>query len=239
MSIFLSIVIPAYNEEANISDTLSEVSEYLRGRDFSYEVIVIDDGSEDGTVKKAGAFKERLDNFRIIESMPNRGKGYVLRRAILQAEGGYVMFMDADNSTSIHEINKFLPILGNGLDVYIASRRLPGSEAKVPVSRKIMGNIYIFLARMILGIEAGDLNCGFKVFKREAARKVFSRQVMNNWSFDAEILYLCKKHGYRIKEVPVKWVHKTTSKVRPLRDGILSLLSLVKIELNAVTGKYR
>jgi len=236
--VFLSIIIPTFNEEPNISGTLSEVSEYLGERDLSYEIIIVDDGSGDMTVKKVGEFGEKLQNLRIIESSPNRGKGYVLRKAIFQSGGEYVMFMDADSSTSVYEMDKFLPLLKEKYDVYIASRRIPGSEVRVPVERKAMGNIYILLSRIMLGIRVSDLNCGFKMFTQEAAKKIFSMQVMDDWSFDAEVLFLCEKYGYRIKEIPVKWVHKTTSKVRPLRDGINSFLSLITIKQNDLRGKY-
>ena len=125
-----------------------------------------------------------------------------------------------------------------GFDGYIACRRVSGSDVKVPISRKVMGNVYILLARLILGISVSDINCGFKMFRQGAAKTVFSEQIMDDWSFDAEVLYLCGKHGYRIKEIPVTWVHKTTSKVRPLRDGINSFISLMKIRMNEINGKY-
>ncbi|MEA3488879.1 MAG: dolichyl-phosphate beta-glucosyltransferase [Candidatus Omnitrophota bacterium] len=236
--VFLSVVIPAYNEEENIASTLSEISEHLKGKDFSYEVVLADDGSTDDTLGKARSFEDRLAAFRTIESSPNRGKGYVLRKAMLKADGDYVLFMDADNSTSIRELDKFLPYFGGGYDIFIASRRIPGAEVEVPVRRKLMGNVYIFLAKAILGIRVSDINCGFKVFRRKVAGDVFSRQTMNDWSFDAEILYLCKKRGYRVKEVSVKWVHKDTSKVKPFRDAFRSFMGLMKIKMNALNGRY-
>ncbi|MFQ5953206.1 MAG: dolichyl-phosphate beta-glucosyltransferase [Candidatus Omnitrophota bacterium] len=239
-SVYLSVIIPAYNEEKNISSTLAEISDYLANKDFSSEVIVIDDGSEDGTIEKSREFESKLPNFRVIESKPNRGKGFVLKKAMPQASGDYVMFMDADNSTSIAEMDKFLPYLEKEYDVVIGSRRLKDSEIAVPESamRIVLGNIYILLSWILLGAKVSDFNCGFKAYKREAARRIFSLQRMNDWSFDTELIFIIGKLGLKIKEVPVKWAHKFTSKVKPLKAGIESFLSLLKIKMNDIKGLY-
>ncbi len=236
---FLSIVIPAFNEEENIFSTLVEISEYLSSKNFRYEIIIVDDGSRDRTVDEANKCAARFSDFRIIQSSPNMGKGYVLRKGMLKASGKYVMFMDADNSTSIKELDKFLPFFGEGFDIYIASRRIAGANVEVPFSRRFMGSVYIFFSRVILGVSVSDLNCGFKVFRASAAKEVFSKQIMNDWSFDSEIFFLAKKKDFRIKEIPVSWVHKATSKVKPLRDAVSSFVSLVKIRKNDRDGKYR
>ncbi len=236
--VFLSVVIPAYNEEMNISDTLGDIKGYLDGKDFTYEVIVIDDGSGDDTVMKARRFRDKLDNLNVIESRPNRGKGYVLKKAIMEARGDYILFMDADNSTSIREMDSFLPLFEKGFDIYIASRRIPGARVSMPASREVMGKVYITLARMLLGVKVSDVNCGFKVFRREAAREVFSRQTMDDWSFDAEVLHIAGKRKYSIREVPVRWVYKDTSKVRPLADALKSFKSLFAIRMKDLKGIY-
>ena len=238
--LFLSVIIPAYNEERNIVSTLSEISEYLEKKDFSYELILIDDGSEDSTVQRSREFENKINNFQLIESKPNRGKGFVLKKAMLQAGGRYVMFMDADNSTSIYELDKFFPYLKEGYDVVIASRRIKGSEVVVPESalRVLMGNFYILLSKLIFNLRVNDINCGFKAYRRGAAREIFSLQRMNDWSFDTELIFLISKLGMRVKEVPVRWTHKYTSKVKPFQAGIESFLSLMKIKLNDVKGKY-
>lgn len=238
--LFLSIIIPAYNEERNIVSTLSEIAEYLGKKDFSYELILIDDGSEDSTVKSSREFQDKISNFQLIESNPNRGKGYVLKKAMMKARGEYVMFMDADNSTSIYELDKFLPYLEEGYDAVIASRRIKGAEVVVPESvlRVLMGNIYILLSRIIFKLRVNDINCGFKAYRRDAARKIFSLQKMNDWSFDTELIFLIHKFGMRVKEVPVRWTHKYTSKVKPFRAGIQSFLSLLKIKLSDLKGDY-
>ncbi len=238
-SVKLSIIIPAYKEEANISSTLVSVSEYLGKKDLSCEVIVVDDGSTDSTVSKALDFRGKLPNFRVIESKPNRGKGYVLKKAMLEAEGEWLMFMDADSSVLVSELDNFLPALTEEYDIYIASRRIPGSDVDMPLKRELFGKIYIALARVVLGLKVSDINCGFKLFSRRAARDAFSRQTMNDWSYDAEVLHIANKAGYKIKEIPVKWVYKDTSKVSPLRDGIKSFWSLLRIKSNELSGKYR
>lgn len=235
----ISVVIPAYNEESNISGTLTEVHGYLSGKGLDYEVIVVDDGSTDGTLVRARGFEGNIPGFRVIESSPNRGKGYVLRKAMLRASGDRILFMDADNSTSIKELEKFIPVLDKEADVYIASRRIPGAEVEVPFIRRVMGTVYIYLAEIILGIRVSDINCGFKIFSRKAAHDVFQEQVMDDWSFDAEVLYLCKKKGYDVKEVPVTWEHKDTSKVKPFRDAVKSFASLVRIKMNDIRGVYK
>lgn len=236
---YLSVVIPTYNESVNIISTLNEIQDYLKSKDFSYEVIVVDDGSTDDTVKKTQALKGEMKDLTIIESVPNKGKGFVLRRGMLEAQGDYVMFMDADNSTSINELEKIIPKFRADCDVCIASRRVPGADVKVPISRRVLGNFYILLSRIILGLKVSDINCGFKVFEREAAREAFSKQIMDDWSFDAEVLFLLNKRGREIQEIPVKWVHKDTSKVRPIIDGINSFTSLLRIKLNDMKGVYR
>jgi dolichyl-phosphate beta-glucosyltransferase len=235
---YLSIVIPAYNEEKNIGETPSEIETYLSNKEFTREVILIDDGSIDWTVLKAKEFDSRIAGLKIIESKPNHGKGYVIRKAMLEAEGEYILFMDADNSTSIKELEKFLPVLSDKFAVYIASRRISGSSVNVPLMRRALGFVYILMARIILGIGVSDINCGFKVYTRTASQTVFKKQLMNDWSFDAENLFTARKCGYKVKEIPVEWKHKYTSKVKPIRDGLKSFWSLVKIRLNDISGKY-
>lgn len=240
MDTFLTIIIPAYNEEPNIKDTLEDVAGYLQKRDITCEVIVIDDGSKDRTVEEAGKLSALFNDFRVMRSVPNRGKGFVVRKAMMEAKGGYCLFMDADNATSIYEFDNFKKALSEGYDVVIASRRLKDSEVLVGESfmRVFMGNTYIVLSRLILGASVSDFNCGFKVFTREAARKIFSNQKMNDWSFDTEVIFLTRRFGYKLKELPVKWTHKDTSKVKPLQAGINSFISLIKIKLNSLKGMY-
>ena len=239
-NILISVVIPAYDEEENLKPTLEEISGYFEKRQYEYEVIIVDDGSRDDTIKIAFSCADLFKNFKVLPNDINRGKGYSIRKGIMEAAGKYALFMDADNSTSIYEFDKFLPCFKEGYDVVIASRRLKGSlvTESQPALRIVMGQFYIFLSRVILNLSVRDFNCGFKAYTNNSAKTLFAKQLMNDWSFDTEVLFLIKKYGFKIKEAPVKWVHKSTSKVKPLRDGIRSFLSLVKIKLNDMRHLY-
>lgn len=238
--ILLTVIIPAYNEEKNIKTTLEEISEYLIKRAFSYEIIVVDDGSMDKTLENAEGCSKLFSNFKVIKNVPNKGKGYSIKRGIISAQGEYVLFMDADNSTSIHEFDKFLPYLKEGYDVVIASRRLKDSDVREsqPALRAIMGLFYIMLSKVILGLQISDFNCGFKAYHNACAKFLCEKQKMDDWSFDTELLFIAKKHGFKIKEVPIRWVHKSGSKVKPFKDGIKSFLSLIKIKFNDIRHDY-
>ncbi|MDP3791546.1 MAG: glycosyltransferase family 2 protein [Candidatus Omnitrophota bacterium] len=238
--ILLTVVIPAYNEEKNIRTTLEEISGYLNKKKFSYEIIVIDDGSKDKTFENTQTCSNLFSDFKVLKNDANKGKGYSVKRGILFAKGEYALFMDADNSTSIYEFDKFLPYLKEGYDAVIASRRLKTSnvEEPQPFFRAKMGQFYIFLARLILGLNLSDFNCGFKVYNTRTTYRIFELQKMNDWSFDVELLFLLNKYGLKIKEVPVRWIHKSESKVKPVKDAIKSFISILIIKLTALSRKY-
>ena len=240
----LTIVIPAFNEAKKIEATINEVTGYLSGKGYSYELIIVDDGSEDDTpeiVKRYRTLKSN-GNIRILENVHNRGKGYAVRKGIKEATGGYILFMDADNSTRINELERMLPGFKDGFDIIIGSRRLKNIPSDIvisqPSSRHILGEIYLYISRLFFKINVRDYNCGFKLFKNNVAKKIFSKQMMDDWSFDLETLFLAEKYCFKIKEVPVNWKHYKGSKVRPVLDGIKSFISLFKIKANDVSGKY-
>lgn len=239
--IFLTVIIPAYNEEKNIESTLKEIAGYLNKKAFSHEIIIVDDGSCDNTSEFAKRTSSLFGDFKIIKNEPNKGKGYSVKRAMLEAKGEYALFMDADNSTSIYEFDKFLPYLNENYDVVIASRRLKGSkvEEPQPLLRAKMGQFYILLSKIMLRLNVSDFNCGFKVYNTKSTRRMFELQKMNDWSFDAELLFLINKYDLKLKEAPVRWVHKSGSKVRPIKDAIKSFMSILRIKMNDIGLKYQ
>ncbi len=240
----LTIVIPAFNEAKKIEATVNEVTEYLSGKGYSYELIIVDDGSEDDTLDIIKRYKSinSNGNIKILENVSNKGKGYAVRNGIMQATGDYILFMDADNSTRIFEIERVLPSFKEGFDIVIGSRRLKNVPGNIVISqpsyRHVLGEIYIYISRLFFKISVRDYNCGFKIFKNNVAKKIFSKQMMDDWSFDLETLFLVEKYCFKIKKVPVNWKHYKGSKVRPVLDGIKSFISLFKIKANDVSGKY-
>ena len=230
---YLSIVIPAYNEQPNLASTLRDIAQYLKAKNYNYEVIVVNDGSRDNTASIATSHATLFRYFTLLENTANQGKGYSVKKGVLAACGELVLFMDADNSTRIDQIEKLIAAIQEGYDVVIASRRVPGAviEIRQPFYRTIPGNIYIFLSRLILGVSVNDYNCGFKLYKKKAAQSLFAQLTRRDWSFDSELIYLSSQFGFKIKEVPVRWQDKKeTSKVKLLRDGIKSFTSLLKIK---------
>ena len=239
--ICLSIIIPAYNEEQNLPSTLTDISAYLKDKVYEYELIIVDDGSTDRTVEIALEAAKPFKAFTLLKNQTNHGKGYSLKRGVLAARGRYILFMDADNSTRIDQVEKLMEAINSGSDVAIASRRIPGAQinSSQPLHRIVLGNIYIILSKLILGSSVQDYNCGFKLYKNKAAMTLFSRLTRDDWSFDSELIFLIGRFKLKLKEVPVEWIHhEKTSKVRPIRDGINSFISLVKIRLQAIRGKY-
>jgi dolichyl-phosphate beta-glucosyltransferase len=230
-SVYLSIIIPAYNEEANIAATLKDIAAFLKGKSYTHQVIVVDDGSTDQTYALAQSLSRLFSSFVILKNPTNRGKGYSVKRGVLSARGELVLFMDADNATRIDQLGGLIKAIDDGYDIAVGSRRVPGAKVKVsqPLYRIILGNVYIILSSIILGTKIKDYNCGFKLFKKDAAKLLFSRLQSEDWSFDSELIFLISRLKLKIKEAAVVWENKKTSKVRPIRDGIKSFLSLLRI----------
>jgi glycosyltransferase involved in cell wall biosynthesis len=237
----LSVIIPTYNEEPNIRRSAEGVVTYLRGRDIAWELLLVDDGSRDGTLAIEQEIARGEPRVRVLPHSPNRGKGYAVREGMLAAQGRFRLFLDADYSTPIEEWEKLRPHLEGGFDVAIGTRRVANAliETKPPLHRYLLGELYVWLTSKLLGCHVSDFNCGFKAFRAEATERLFQLQRRNDWSFDAEVLALAERLGYRIKEVPVRWAHaQATSKVKPIRDGIRSFLALLRIARNLKHGKY-
>ncbi len=234
----LSIVIPAYNEEKIIRNTLRKVLFYLENRNFSWEVLVVDDGSKDRTSEIVKKFAEKKVQY--IRLKENRGKGAALKRGILKAKGEFIIFMDADLSVDLSNIEKFLNVLKGGEDVVIASRRVKGAEIKVhqPWYRENMGRIFTFLTRTFMGVKLTDFTCGFKGFSKVAAKKIFKNSLIPGWAYDAEIMFLAKKYGYKIVELPVNWVNRKDTRVKLKKVIFETSRDLFKIRLNNLFGFY-
>jgi dolichyl-phosphate beta-glucosyltransferase len=236
-NISISILIPVYNEENRIHSFLSTVIGHLSKKDFLFEIVIVDDGSTDGTIKIIESLlKERLfGKCKVLKLPVNLGKGAAIRKGMLESKGEYIFFIDADGSTSIEEIDNFIPHFSADFDIYIGRRTF---KQKAPLKRKFFGYGYILLAKCILQLDVFDITCGFKCYKKNCAHKIFSRQTLNNWSFDAEDIFISKKHGYKIKEILVKWEHTPGSKVNVLKNVFVCSLDLFRIRLNDIKKIY-
>ncbi|MDP2917941.1 MAG: glycosyltransferase family 2 protein [bacterium] len=236
--IYLSVVIPAYNEEKRIAVTLRDVADYLGKQNFKSEIILMDDGSGDQTVKVARDLN--IPSLRVVDNPENHGKGYVVRQGMLEAQGAYRLFMDADNSTRISEMEKFWPYLKDGFDVAIGSIELAGSTIKERSAwyRRGLGRMAKIIIRLILIWEIHDTQRGFKCFTAASAAKIFPKQTIERWGFDMEILQIAKKQGFKIKELPVFWENPAGSKVT-LGAYVSTFRELLKIKWNSLRGKYK
>ncbi len=238
---YLSLVVPAYNEENRIGQSLDRILSFFTSQSYPYEVIVVDDGSTDRTVEVVRGFAAANPRLRVEPQPRNCGKGEAIKKGMLLAGGAFLFFSDADLSVPIEAVPEFLSRLEAGYDVAVGSRRTAGSVIEVhqPIHRELMGKVFTRLSNLILGLRLKDFTCGFKAFRRDAARALFSRQRLGGWSFDSEILYLAKLKGYRIAEVPVVWRNDEATKVRLARDIVRSFTDLWNIRLNHARGKYR
>ena len=227
--LFLSVVIPAFNEEQRISDTLSQVVEYLTAQSYGWEVVVADDGSRDHTAQLVDQVTMDRPNVRILR-LPHRGKGWAVKNGMLAAQGEYRLLCDADLSVPIAQVERLLPPLGPGSDVVLGSREAPGAARfGEPVRRHLMGRVFNLLVSRLAVPGLADTQCGFKCFRGEAAQDLFRRQTMDGFAFDVELLYLARKRGLTFAEVGVDWYYRSQSKVRPVRDSLAMTLDLLKI----------
>jgi len=237
---FLSVIIPAYNEAGRLPKTLLDIDKYLSQAGFSYEIIVVNDGSKDRTAEIVIKMQEMVKNFRLINNQINQGKGAVVAQGMLAAKGTIRLFTDADNSTSIDQIEKFLPFFKEGYDVVIGSRAMKDSQlpVKQPFYRQLLGKIGNLIIRILVVPGINDTQCGFKAFTEEATLEIFPRLMIKRWGFDVEILALARLLGFRIKEVGVRWINDPHSKVKI--SAFFEVLSeVIKIRLNIWRKKYK
>jgi len=231
MQIFLSVIIPAYNEENRIGQTITKICGYLAQQDYLSEIIVVNDGSTDDTFEKASEALKGMERSQVLSRLRNFGKGYSVREGVIVAKGQCILFSDSDLSTPIEELDKFLPWLEKGFDVVIGSRALPDSDIQIRQSlvRESMGKMFNVFVQMLVMKGIKDTQCGFKLFRREAVMDIFPRVKTKGFSFDVEVLLLSRKLGYRIKEIPVIWRNSPESKVKMVSGSLKMFLDLWRI----------
>lgn len=238
--IYLSIVIPAYNEAERISATLASVDEYLGSYNFSYEITVVNDGSTDATAAVVKDFQSPIHNLRLIDYADNRGKGYAVRRGMEVSRGRYLLFMDADNSVHISAVEPFISAMRFGADLVIASISIPGSTVIEHNAwhRRILGSLSKLVVNMLAVPGIYDTQRGFKIFTSSAAHRIFPLQTIDGFGFDIELLVIAQIQGLKIKELPVVWNNPEGSKVR-LMDYARTFSELCRILFNKLRGRYK
>jgi len=237
LSTFLSIIIPAHNEENRLPNTLEQVFHFLEKQSFTAEVIIVENGSMDRTLEVAQEFAKEHTNFSVIQS--ERGKGAAVRRGMLEAQGKYCFMCDADLSMPVEEITKFIPPTLEGFDIAIGSREAKGAvRYNEPPYRHLGGRGINFLIQLLILPGLNDTQCGFKCFSTEVAKDLFKHQTLHGWSFDIELLHIARRRKYQVKEIPIHWYHFADSKVSALRDAIRMIQDIFRIHANTWRGLY-
>lgn len=239
-SLKYSIIIPAYNEQTRIENALQRVMECIREREWSAEVLVVDDGSTDFTAAIVQRWMMTCAQVKLVQNPGNRGKGYSVRNGILQAVGEIVMFTDADLSAPIEEAERLFAAIEEGADVALGSRWLNKARQTrhQPLYRRFFGRCFNAVTRLAMGLPYADTQCGFKAFRRQTAQLVFRLQRIERWGFDPEILFIARKLGFRVVEVPVSWGHDERTKMSYLKDGMRMLQDVWQIRKNSLAGRY-
>lgn len=235
---YLSLIIPAYNEEQRLPASLQSVYDFVSQQAYGWEVIIAENGSSDNTLEIAQDFAGKHPGFHIVRAA-GRGKGLAVRQGMLFAQGEWRMMLDADLSMPVGEIPRFLPPATQDSQVIIASREAPGAvRYNEPEVRHIGGRVINAMIRLLALPGLQDTQCGFKCFSAHAAQELFSRQTINGWSFDVEILYIARKRGYQITELPIPWYYSEHSHVRPVADTLAMLADILRIRSNDLRGYY-
>ncbi|HEX2923857.1 MAG TPA: dolichyl-phosphate beta-glucosyltransferase [Chloroflexota bacterium] len=235
---YLSLVVPAYNEEGRLPATIEKLRAFLKRPPFPYEVLVVDDGSTDGTAALVEKSIPSLPELRLLKE-PHRGKGHAVRQGMLAARGQYIMFCDADFSMPVEETPNFPTAISESCQVAIGSREVKGARRiGEPRYRHLMGRVFNLLVRVLTMPDLQDTQCGFKCFSRKAAKDIFGRQVIDGFGFDVEVLYLARKLGYGITEVPVSWYYSPSSRVDPVRDTLRMIGDVLRVRSNDRNGLY-
>ncbi len=236
----MSIIIPANKEEERIHKAIDGIEKYYKTKDFVLEVLVVLDGTPDNTKEATEKFVDRVPNLRIIDRKENKGKGYTVKEGVQKAKGKFALFMDADNSTPITEVDKLLTYATKN-EVVIGSRYIEGGKLVIPQSfiRKLGGRMLNLIIRTIAVSGIRDTQCGFKLFEKKASEEIFKRQTFDRFSFDIELLAIARKLGYKIKEVGITWQDDPHSTVNPLKDGLKMIRDAYVVRKNMLAGKYK
>jgi glycosyltransferase involved in cell wall biosynthesis len=240
MAMQYSIILPAFNEGERIAAGLEKALAFVRGQGWNAEILVVDDGSTDTTGSIVRNMMERAPELRLLENPGNRGKGYSVRRGMLNARGEILLFSDADFSSPVEESLKLIAAIEQGADFAMGSRWLLAETQtkRQPLLRQFVGRAYNILLRLLLGLPYKDTQCGFKACTRRAAEIIFTRQQIERWGFDPELLYLARKFDLKIAEISVAWANDNRSKVNPIADGLKMFLEMLAIRLNDLRGRY-
>ncbi len=235
-----SFVIPAYNEGVRLRPTLHALIRHIQEQNWDAEILVVNDGSTDDTAQIVREYGKAHPQVLLVENPGNRGKGFSVRNGMLHARGDVCLFSDADLSSPITEAQKLFDAIAQGADIAIGSRWLRAElqTERQPLYRQAFGRIYNVVLRVFLGLRFADTQCGFKAFRRDAAQRIFPLQRIERWGFDPEILFLARRAGLRIEEVPVLWAHSEGTRLHPFRDGLRMFLEVLRIRWYAMSGDY-
>lgn len=234
----LSLIIPAYNEAARLPTTLPQVADFVMAQSYPAEIIIVNNNSKDNTRTIADEFASELPFIRVLDE-PTQGKGAAVRTGVLAARGDYVFMADADLSMPIEEVTKFLPPNLNDYDIAIGSREAPGAvRYHEPQYRHLMGRVFNLIVKLLAVPNLQDTQAGFKCFRRAVALDLLASQTINGWAFDVELLFIARRRGYRIVEVPIDWYYRANSRISPLRDSINMVREVLRIRLNGINGRY-
>ena len=236
---FLSVIVPAYNEERRIGPTLEKLVGYFASRPFGWEVLVVDNGSDDDTADVVGSWASKVPQVRL-ESLPTAGKGLAVRHGMLQATGELRFMCDADMSMPVEHLDDFLDRMADGYDIVIGSRQTEGARRfGEPLIRHLMGRVFNWVVRLVAVGGFQDTQCGFKMFRGEVADEVFPRQRATGFGFDVEVLFIAKQRGDSILEMPIDWHHEPSSKINLVADSVRMVMDAVLTRWRGLTGGYR
>jgi glycosyltransferase involved in cell wall biosynthesis len=240
MSLLYSIILPAFNESSRIGPSLEKALAFVRERHWNVEIIVVNDGSRDDTAEIVKRFMQNAPELRLLENPGNHGKGYSVRNGMLNARGDILLFSDTDFSSPIQESVKLISAIEQGADVAFGSRWLLAETQtqRQSLLRQFVGRAYNLLLRLLLGLPFKDTQCGFKACTRHAAEVIFTRQQIEGWGFDPEVLFIARKFGLKMTEVAVEWANDDRSKINPIVDGIKMFCELLTIRIHSFTNRY-